>query len=251
MTDKNIQDRLELIEKKLDLIVKYIKSSQKLADELMSELGITSIENSSGNNKESKDCSYEIRSMLFDEDDIEKSSVTSTEKCVDLEKLEDGQTEEVDNHSDEGVVSTKAKDKKEFNVPFVDSGTLYKATYAKKGRRMTISVSSGNSCKILKGSQISLKLSNSKGFSRETLDVYYKIMSNSGSILETQSVETAVLLDDILDIKVATAASLLCGRPAQASIFKKLDSGEPYKPTRYNTPKSTAELESYIFNNTK
>lgn len=152
--------------------------------------------------------------------------------------------------------SKESKDK--FSVPFVNNGEVYKATCRPKNskqRTMQILVTSTGRCNILKGSEVAAVLS--KDCSQEansTLEAIKAYRVEDGYTCENSDsdsdsdVNTIEVSRDILDIKVSTAATLLYGRQNSKHNFISLDTGKKYEQTRKQTPQSTQELESYIFN---
>lgn len=146
--------------------------------------------------------------------------------------------------------------KKCFNVPFVGDGNEYKACYKSKKANaelsMNIKVVSKSSCRILAGSCVVYKQDDGK-VSAEAVNVHKKLIMEltDGEKSKAEKDGYFKLSHDVVDVKVGTAATLLFGRAESTRVFKSVDTNEQYKPTRVSTPKTTSELESYIFKNTK
>lgn len=152
----------------------------------------------------------------------------------------------------EEQTNSEKESKDKFSVPFVNNGEVYKATCRPKNskqRTMQILVTSTGRCNILKGSEVAAVLS--KDCSQEansTLEAIKAYRVEDGCTCENSDVNTIEVSRDILDIKVSTAATLLYGRQNSKHNFISLDTGKKYEQTRKQTPQSTQELESYIFN---
>lgn len=166
--------------------------------------------------------------------------------------------EKVDSHAETDLNSEKLSSRSnvkvpdEFKVPFVDSGDTYTVSHVDKVSKnkysMKIVVSSASTCKILAGSFIYSEIKGAKA-SRDAINTLELIKG----MYKTTDFEDGRILrvdQDIADIKVATAATLLFGRAESSRVFKNEKTGEYYEPTRNKTPQSTSELENYIFNNT-
>lgn len=146
--------------------------------------------------------------------------------------------------------------KNRFNIPFVGDGNEYKACYKNKKANaelsMNIKVVSKSSCRILAGSCVVYKQDDGK-VSAEAVNVHKKLIMEltDGEKSKAEKDGYFKLSHDVVDVKVGTAATLLFGRAESTKVFKSVETNEQYKPTRVSTPKTTSELESYIFKNTK
>lgn len=146
--------------------------------------------------------------------------------------------------------------KNRFNIPFVGDGNEYKACYKNKKANaelsMNIKVVSKSSCRILAGSCVVYKQDEGK-ISAESVKVHKKLIMEltDGEKSKAEKDGYFKLSHDVVDVKVGTAATLLFGRAESTKVFKSVETNEQYKPTRVSTPKTTYELESYIFKNTK
>lgn len=242
--------KLEIIDNKLNTLIKSLKVIQNGLDELMAELDAINIADNYSSVEEMRNTGNTANGILKSLD-INQSSGDAEE--FEENKLVDKSYEQVSKRPKE----RKADKDKGFNVPFISTGTTYSANYIKdkdSGRKlkMKIQVLSSGRCKILKGSNILLGIEYAKGISKETLETLESITSCSSKYkVINDEYMVAELLEDVLDVKVATAATLFFGKAKKSSVFRNIETGEVYQPTRKNTPKNTRELESYIFNNTK
>lgn len=139
-----------------------------------------------------------------------------------------------------------------FSVPFIKKMELYESAHLDResGNKyaMHIAVSSASTCKILEGSYIYADLKGTK-ISRDARETLERIKTK-GKIVPVENGRLLRLIEDVPDVKVATAATLLFGRSESSRVFKNTKTGEFYTPTRNKTPQNTSELETYIFDNT-
>lgn len=144
---------------------------------------------------------------------------------------------------------------REYN-PFLTPGQIYNAHYSTKApdgsyirRTMSIEVINTDLCTIMDGSQIASSLTDSPRMSIDSRNTHNKIMAENKYIEDKWSI---TLLENVKNIRVSTAATLLCGKPSQARIFKHSETGDDYPITRKSNLKrskyrSAAEQEKEAF----
>ena len=131
----------------------------------------------------------------------------------------------------------------------VKPGETYKAAYKDKiyktTRTMTIEVISGK-CKVLVGSEAAAELDSKASIRMK--DIYHKMVSDCMDSMSKTDNNQVIFAKELKDISVAEAAYLLTGKKSNSTMFKSIDTGEAYKPSRTKTPKTSKELEQYVFN---
>ena len=144
---------------------------------------------------------------------------------------------------------------REYNL-FLTPGQVYNAHYSTKApdgsyirRTMSIEVINTDLCTIMDGSQIASSLTDSPRMSLDSRNNHNKIMAENKYIEDKWSI---TLLENVKNIRVSTAATLLCGKPSQARIFKHSETGDDYPITRKSNSKrskyrSEAEQEKEAF----
>lgn len=131
----------------------------------------------------------------------------------------------------------------------VESGTTYEAIYKDKiyktTRTMKIEVI-GSKCKILVGSEAAAELDDKA--SSKIKAIYHKMVTECMDSMSKTDNNQVIFAKELKDISVAEAAYLLTGKKSNSTMFKRVDTKEAYKPSRTKTPKTSKELEKYLFN---
>lgn len=171
-----------------------------------------------------------------------KAKGISSEKVVVDESLSE-QSDKQD--TGKNKVDTAAKSSK-----VVESGTTYEAVYKDKvyktTRTMKIEVI-GSKCKILVGSEAAAAELDDKASSK-IKDIYHKMVTECMDSMSKTDENQVIFAKELKDISVAEAAYLLTGKKSNSTMFKNADTKEAYKPSRTKTPKTSKELEKYLFN---
>lgn len=170
-----------------------------------------------------------------------KAKDISSEKVVIDESLSE-QSDKQDttkNQVDTAIKSNKV----------VESGTTYEAVYKDKiyktTRTMKIEVI-GSKCKILVGSEAAAELDDKA--SSKIKAIYHKMVTECMDSMSKTDNNQVIFAKELKDISVAEAAYLLTGKKSNSTMFKRVDTKEAYKPSRTKTPKTSKELEKYLFN---
>lgn len=165
----------------------------------------------------------------------------SSEKVVVAESSSE-QTDEQD--ATKNKIDTETKINK-----VVESGTTYEAVYKDKiyktTRTMKIEVI-GSKCKILVGSEAAAELDDKA--SSKIKAIYHKMVTECMDSMSKTDNNQVIFAKELKDISVAEAAYLLTGKKSNSTMFKRVDTKEAYKPSRTKTPKTSKELEKYLFN---
>lgn len=131
----------------------------------------------------------------------------------------------------------------------VESGTTYEAIYKDKiyktTRTMKIEVI-GSKCKILVGSEAAAELDDKA--SSKIKAIYHRMVTECMDSMSKTDNNQVIFAKELKDISVAEAAYLLTGKKSNSTMFKRVDTKEAYKPSRTKTPKTSKELEKYLFN---
>ena len=138
--------------------------------------------------------------------------------------------------------------------PFLTPGQIYRAKYKPKNQKdsivnriMEIDVVSTELCNIKAGSRIADQLEENNRLSKNARDTFRNILLNGNYKRQDGFIE---LLNDVNNVKVSTAATLLRGKQSQAKIFKHSRNGREYPLTRKSVNKrnkSTQEQELDAF----
>lgn len=167
-----------------------------------------------------------------------KAKDISSEKVVVAESLSDEQD------ATKNKIDTATKINK-----VVESGTTYEAVYKDKiyktTRTMKIEVI-GSKCKILVGSEAAAELDDKA--SSKIKAIYHKMVTECMDSMSKTDNNQVIFAKELKDISVAEAAYLLTGKKSNSTMFKRVDTKEAYKPSRTKTPKTSKELEKYLFN---
>ena len=170
-----------------------------------------------------------------------KAKDISSEKAVVAESSSE-QSDEQD--ATKNKIDTETKINK-----VVESGTTYEAVYKDKiyktTRTMKIEVI-GSKCKILVGSEAAAELDDKA--SSKIKAIYHKMVNECMDSMSKTDNNQVIFAKELKDISVAEAAYLLTGKKSNSTIFKRVDTKEAYKPSRTKTPKTSKELEKYLFN---
>lgn len=229
------------------------------------EKSISSIDNK--DTKTNKDCTESVKEpdMTKKPDNFSKSDIGVSELKNDLiygmnESSWDPKAKDI---SSEKVVvsesSSEQSDKQDTNKDRVDaatksnkvveSGTTYEAVYKDKiyktTRTMKIEVI-GSKCKILVGSEAAAELDDKA--SSKIKAIYHKMVTECMDSMSKTDDNQVIFAKELKDISVAEAAYLLTGKKSNSTMFKSVDTKEAYKPSRTKTPKTSKELEKYLFN---
>lgn len=170
-----------------------------------------------------------------------KAKDISSEKVVDSKSVSE-QSDKQDTNKDE--ISTEIKDSKT-----IESGAVYRAVYKDKiyktTRTMKIEVI-GSKCKILAGSEAAAELDSKASIKMK--DIYHKMINDCMDSMSKTDNNQVIFAKELKDISVAEAAYLLTGKKSNSTMFKSIDTEEAYKPSRTKMPKTSKELEKYVFN---
>lgn len=170
-----------------------------------------------------------------------KAKDISSEKVVVAESSSE-QSDEKD--AAKNKIDTETKINK-----VVESGTTYEAVYKDKiyktTRTMKIEVI-GSKCKILVGSEAAAELDDKA--SSKIKAIYHKMVTECMDSMSKTDKNQVIFAKELKDISVAEAAYLLTGKKSNSTMFKRVDTKEAYKPSRTKTPKTSKELEKYLFN---
>lgn len=170
-----------------------------------------------------------------------KAKDISSEKVVVAESSSE-QSDEQD--ATKNKIDTETKINK-----VVESGTTYEAVYKDKiyktTRTMKIEVI-GSKCKILVGSEAAAELDDKA--SSKIKAIYHKMVTECMDSMSKTDNNQVIFAKELKDISVAEAAYLLTGKKSNSTMFKRVDTKEAYKPSRTKTPKTSKELEKYLFN---
>lgn len=170
-----------------------------------------------------------------------KAKDISSEKVV-VDESSSEQSDEQD--ATKNKIDTETKINK-----VVESGTTYEAVYKDKiyktTRTMKIEVI-GSKCKILVGSEAAAELDDKA--SSKIKAIYHKMVTECMDSMSKTDNNQVIFAKELKDISVAEAAYLLTGKKSNSTIFKCVDTKEAYKPSRTKTPKTSKELEKYLFN---
>ena len=170
-----------------------------------------------------------------------KAKDISSEKVVVGESLSE-QSDKQDTGKSKIDTATKSS-----NV--VESGATYEAVYKDKvyktTRTMKIEVI-GSKCKVLVGSEAAAELDDKA--SSKIKAIYHKMITECMDSMSKTDNNQVIFAKELKDISVAEAAYLLTGKKSNSTMFKSADTKEAYKPSRTKTPKTSKELEKYLFN---
>ena len=229
------------------------------------EKSISSIDNK--DTKTNKDCAEFVKEpdMVKKPDNFSKSDIGMSELKNDLiygmnENSWDPKAKDIS--SEKGVVdessseqsdeqdATKNKIDTETKInKVVESGTTYEAVYKDKiyktTRTMKIEVI-GSKCKILVGSEAAAELDDKASIKIKA--IYHKMVTECMDSMSKTDNNQVIFAKELKDISVAEAAYLLTGKKSNSTMFKRVDTKEAYKPSRTKTPKTSKDLEKYLFN---
>ena len=229
------------------------------------EKSISSIDNK--DTKTNKDCAEYVKEpdMVKKPDNFSKSDIGMSELKNDLiygmnenswdPKAKDISSEKVvvdessSEQSDEQDATKNKIDTETKINKVVESGTTYEAVYKDKiyktTRTMKIEVI-GSKCKILVGSEAAAELDDKA--SSKIKAIYHKMVTECMDSMSKTDSNQVIFAKELKDISVAEAAYLLTGKKSNSTMFKRIDTKEAYKPSRTKTPKTSKELEKYLFN---
>lgn len=229
------------------------------------EKSISSIDNK--DTKTNKDCTEDVKEpdITKKPDNFSKSDIGLSELKNDLiygmnenswdPKAKDISSEKVvvaessSEQSDEQDATKNKIDTAEKSSKVVESGTTYEAVYKDKiyktTRTMKIEVI-GSKCKILVGSEAAAELDDKA--SSKVKAIYHKMVTECMDSMSKTDNNQVIFAKELKDISVAEAAYLLTGKKSNSTMFKRVDTKEAYKPSRTKTPKTSKELEKYLFN---
>ena len=229
------------------------------------EKSISSIDNK--DTKTNKDCAEYVKEpdMVKKPDNFSKSDIGMSELKNDLiygmnenswdPKAKDISSEKVvvdessSEQSDEQDATKNKIDTETKINKVVESGTTYEAVYKDKiyktTRTMKIEVI-GSKCKILVGSEAAAELDDKA--SSKIKAIYHKMVTECMDSMSKTDNNQVIFAKELKDISVAEAAYLLTGKKSNSTMFKRIDTKEAYKPSRTKTPKTSKELEKYLFN---
>ena len=229
------------------------------------EKSISSIDNK--DTKTNKDCAEYVKEpdMVKKPDNFSKSDIGLSElkndliygmnenswdpKAKDI-SFEKGVVDESSSEQSDEQDATKNKIDTETKInKVVESGTTYEAVYKDKiyktTRTMKIEVI-GSKCKILVGSEAAAELDDKA--SSKVKAIYHKMVTECMDSMSKTDNNQVIFAKELKDISVAEAAYLLTGKKSNSTMFKRVDTKEAYKPSRTKTPKTSKELEKYLFN---
>ena len=229
------------------------------------EKSISSIDNK--DTKTNKDCAEYVKEpdMVKKPDNFSKSDIGMSElkndliygmnenswdpKAKDI-SFEKGVVDESSSEQSDEQDATKNKIDTETKInKVVESGTTYEAVYKDKiyktTRTMKIEVI-GSKCKILVGSEAAAELDDKA--SSKIKAIYHKMVTECMDSMSKTDNNQVIFAKELKDISVAEAAYLLTGKKSNSTMFKRVDTKEAYKPSRTKTPKTSKELEKYLFN---
>ena len=229
------------------------------------EKSISSIDNK--DTKTNKDCAEYVKEpdMVKKPDNFSKSDIGMSElkndliygmnenswdpKAKDI-SFEKGVVDESSSEQSDEQDATKNKIDTETKInKVVESGTTYEAVYKDKiyktTRTMKIEVI-GSKCKILVGSEAAAELDDKA--SSKIKAIYHKMVTECMDSMSKTDSNQVIFAKELKDISVAEAAYLLTGKKSNSTMFKRIDTKEAYKPSRTKTPKTSKELEKYLFN---
>ena len=229
------------------------------------EKSISSIDNK--DTKTNKDCAEYVKEpdMVKKPDNFSKSDIGMSElkndliygmnenswdpKAKDI-SFEKGVVDESSSEQSDEQDATKNKIDTETKInKVVESGTTYEAVYKDKiyktTRTMKIEVI-GSKCKILVGSEAAAELDDKA--SSKVKAIYHKMVTECMDSMSKTDNNQVIFAKELKDISVAEAAYLLTGKKSNSTMFKRIDTKEAYKPSRTKTPKTSKELEKYLFN---
>lgn len=229
------------------------------------EKSISSIDNK--DTKTNKDCAEYVKEpdMVKKPDNFSKSDIGMSElkndliygmnenswdpKAKDI-SFEKGVVDESSSEQSDEQDATKNKIDTETKInKVVESGTTYEAVYKDKiyktTRTMKIEVI-GSKCKILVGSEAAAELDDKA--SSKIKAIYHKMVTECMDSMSKTDNNQVIFAKELKDISVAEAAYLLTGKKSNSTMFKRIDTKEAYKPSRTKTPKTSKELEKYLFN---
>ena len=229
------------------------------------EKSISSIDNK--DTKTNKDCAEYVKEpdMVKKPDNFSKSDIGMSELKNDLiygmnenswdPKAKDISSEKVvvdessSEQSDEQDATKNKIDTETKINKVVESGTTYEAVYKDKiyktTRTMKIEVI-GSKCKILVGSEAAAELDDKA--SSKVKAIYHKMVTECMDSMSKTDNNQVIFAKELKDISVAEAAYLLTGKKSNSTMFKRVDTKEAYKPSRTKTPKTSKDLEKYLFN---
>ena len=229
------------------------------------EKSISSIDNK--DTKTNKDCAESVKEpdTVKKPDNFSKSDIGMSELKNDLiygmnenswdPKAKDISSEKVvvaessSEQSDEQDATKNKIDTETKINKVVESGTTYEAVYKDKiyktTRTMKIEVI-GSKCKILVGSEAAAELDDKA--SSKIKAIYHKMVTECMDSMSKTDNNQVIFAKELKDISVAEAAYLLTGKKSNSTMFKRVDTKEAYKPSRTKTPKTSKELEKYLFN---
>ena len=229
------------------------------------EKSISSIDNK--DTKTNKDCAEYVKEpdMVKKPDNFSKSDIGMSELKNDLiygmnenswdPKAKDISSEKVvvdessSEQSDEQDATKNKIDTETKINKVVESGTTYESVYKDKiyktTRTMKIEVI-GSKCKILVGSEAAAELDDKA--SSKIKAIYHKMVTECMDSMSKTDNNQVIFAKELKDISVAEAAYLLTGKKSNSTMFKRIDTKEAYKPSRTKTPKTSKELEKYLFN---
>ena len=228
------------------------------------EKSISSIDNK--DTKTNKDCAEYVKEpdMVKKPDNFSKSDIGMSElkndliygmnenswdpKAKDI-SFEKGVVDESSSEQSDEQDATKNKIDTETKInKVVESGTTYEAVYKDKiyktTRTMKIEVI-GSKCKILVGSEAAAELDDKA--SSKIKAIYHKMVTECMDSMSKTDNNQVIFAKELKDISVAEAAYLLTGKKSNSTMFKRIDTKEAYKPSRTKTPKTSKELEKYLF----
>ena len=217
--------------------------------------------------KTNKDCAEYVKEpdMVKKPDNFSKSDIGMSElkndliygmnenswdpKAKDI-SFEKGVVDESSSEQSDEQDATKNKIDTETKInKVVESGTTYEAVYKDKiyktTRTMKIEVI-GSKCKILVGSEAAAELDDKA--SSKIKAIYHKMVTECMDSMSKTDNNQVIFAKELKDISVAEAAYLLTGKKSNSTMFKRVDTKEAYKPSRTKTPKTSKELEKYLFN---
>lgn len=229
------------------------------------EKSISSIDNK--DTKTNKDCAEDVKEPdtvqkpdNFSESDIGMSELKNDliygmnenswdPKAKDISSEKAVVAESSSEQSDEQDATKNKIDTETKINKVVESGTTYEAVYKDKiyktTRTMKIEVI-GSKCKILVGSEAAAELDDKA--SSKIKAIYHKMVTECMDSMSKTDNNQVIFAKELKDISVAEAAYLLTGKKSNSTMFKRVDTKEAYKPSRTKTPKTSKELEKYLFN---
>ena len=229
------------------------------------EKSISSIDNK--DTKTNKDCAEFVKEpdTVKKPDNFSKSDIGMSElkndliygmnenswdpKAKDI-SFEKGVVDESSSEQSDEQDATKNKIDTETKInKVVESGTTYEAVYKDKiyktTRTMKIEVI-GSKCKILVGSEAAAELDDKA--SSKIKAIYHNMVTECMDSMSKTDNNQVIFAKELKDISVAEAAYLLTGKKSNSTMFKHVDTKEAYKPSRTKTPKTSKDLEKYLFN---